>query len=208
MPVPYPKLKHYALSYGLLIERIEPPMAEAPEEGWVESAWRLARRSLFRPDDYPAPARASYPPDVCSAVEARMGRDEGGMGCWYVSFGKRTVEIPFYEDGYHQLPALLEWLQAISMGDLPIAIELDDDGLVTIMIAHAFGPARLFVRVIAPWDEEAAVAAVVDRDSFFDAFRSELERFLRERFSDPADDLNESIIDVEDMQEHPFMIRK
>ena len=208
VPIPFPKLKHYALEYGLLIERVEPPMGEAPEEGWIESAWRLARESLFRPDDYPAPADASCPSDVCSAVEARMGRDEGGMECWYVSFGKRTAEIPFSEDGQHQLPSLLEWLHAISRDDLPIAIELDDDGLVTIMIAHAFGPARLFVRVIDPWDEEAAVAAVVDRDSFLDAFRSGLERLLRERFAGPMDYLNESIIDVEDMQEHPFMIRK
>ena len=208
VPAPYPKLEHYALEYGLLIERVEPPMGEAPEEGWIESAWRLARKSLFRPDDYPAPAGASCPSDVCSAVDIRMGRDEGGMECWYVSFGKRTVEVPFSEDGQHQLPALIEWLQAISRDDLPIAIELDDDGLVTIMIAHAFGPARLFVRVIDPWDEEAAVAAVVDRDSFLDAFRSGLERFLQERFSDPIDYLNRSIIDVEDMQEHPFMIRK
>ena len=113
--------------------------------------------------------------------------------------GKRTVEIPSSEDGQHQLPALLEWLQTISKGDLPIAIELDDEGHVTIMIAHAFGPARLFVRVIEPWDEEMkAVAAVVDRDSFLDAFRSGLERFLRERFSDLTDCLNKSIIDVED----------
>ena len=129
------------------------------------------------------------------------------MECWCVSFGKRTVEVPFSEDGQHQLPALIEWLQAISRDDLPIAIELDDEGLVTIMLAHVFGPARLFVRVIDPWDEEAAVAVVVDRDSFLDAFRSGLERFLRERLSDPTDYLNRSIIDVEDMQEHPFMIR-
>ena len=206
VPASYPKLKHFTLRYGLSIERVELPMVEAPEGGWVESAWRLARESLFRPDDNPAPAGASYPSDACSAVEARMGRDEGGMECWYVSFGKRTVEVPLSEDDQHQLPALLEWLQAISGGDLPIAIELDDEGLVTIMIARAFGPARLLVRVIDPWGEEAA--AVVDRDSFLDAFRSGLERFLRERFSDPIDYLNNSIIDVEDMQEHPFMIRK
>ena len=208
VPVPYPKLDCYALWYGLRIERVESPMAEAPEEGWVERAWKLARKSLFRPDDHPAPAGVSCPPDVCSAVEARMGRDEGGMEYWYVSFGKRTVEVPFSEDGQHQLPALLEWLQAISMGDLPIAIELDDEGLVTIMTAHTFDSALLFVSVIDPWDEEAAVAAVVDRDSFLDAFRSGLDEFLQGRFSDPTDYLNKSIIDVKDMQEHPFMIRK
>ena len=73
VPAPYPKLKHYALWYGLLIERVE-----ALEEGWVESAWRLARKSLFRPDDYPMPAGASYPPDVCSAVEVRMGHAASG----------------------------------------------------------------------------------------------------------------------------------
>lgn len=206
VPAPYPRLRHW---YGLLLERVEPPTVEAPEEGWVESAWRLARKSLFRPDDYPAPAGAPYSTDVCSAVEVRMGRDEGRMECWYVSFGNRTVDIPFSEDGQHQLPALLEWLQTVSRGDLPIAIELDDEGLVTTMIAHASGPARLFVRVIEPWDEETdAVAAVVDRDSFLDAFRSELERLLRRRFPDPRDCMNESIIDFEDMQEHPFMIRK
>ena len=209
VPAPYPKIESYALSYGLLIERVEPPTIEAPEEGWVERAWRLARKSLFRPDDYPAPAGASYPRDVCSVVEVRMGRGEGYMECWRVSLGKRTAEIPFSEDAQHQLPALLEWLQAISRGDLPIAIELDDEGPVTIMTAHASGPARLFVQVSDPWDEETgAVAAVVDRGSFLDAFRSGLEEFLREGFSDPGDYQHKSIIDVEDMQEHPFMIRK
>ena len=191
------------------IERVEPPMIEAPEEGWVEREWRLARKSLFRPDDYPAPAGASYPSDVCSVVEVRMGGDEGYVECWRVSLGKHTVEIPFSEDAQHQLPALIEWLQAISRGDLPIAIELDDEGPVTIMTAHASGPARLFVRVLDPWDEETrAVAAVVDRGSFLDAFRSWLEEFLREHFSDPGDYTIKSIIDVEDMQEHPFMIRR
>lgn len=38
VPAPYPKLKHYALEYGLLIERVESPMGEATEEDWVESA--------------------------------------------------------------------------------------------------------------------------------------------------------------------------
>lgn len=204
VPAPYPRLRHCALQYGLLLDRVE-----APEEGWVESAWRLVRKSLFRPDDYPVPAGASYPTDVCSAVEVRMGRDKRHMECWYVSFGNHTVDIPFSEDSQHQLPALLEWLQTISRGDLPIALELDDEGPVTIMTAHASGPARLFVRVIEPWDEETnVVAAVVDRDSFLDAFRSELEGFLRKRFPDPRDCLNQSIIDFEDMQEHPFMIRK
>ncbi len=201
-------IRDYPL-WSVRIERVEPPMIEAPEEGWVERAWRLARKSLFRPDDYPAPAGASYPPDVCSAVEVRMGCDEGYMECWRVSLGKHAVEIPFSEDAQHQLPALLEWLQTISRGDLPIAIELDDEGPVTVMTAHASGPARLFVQVSDPWDEEArAVAAVVDRGSFLDAFRSGLEEFLREGFSDPGDYQYKSIIDVEDMQEHPFMIRK
>ena len=209
--VPYPKIEHYSLSHELSIERVEPPMAEALEEGSVETEWRQARENLFRPDDYPMPAGASRPPDVCSAVEVRIGRDERHLECWYVSFGKRTVEISLLEDVQPQLPPLLEWLQTISKGDLPIAIEMDNEGHVTTMIAHAFGPARLFVRVIdePPWEEEETktMAAVVDRDAFLDAFRSGLEKSLRERFSAWTDCL-EWIIDVEDMQEHPFMIRK
>ena len=140
-----------------------------------------------------------------------MGRDDinKNLHCWFISFGERTVEVPFSDDDEHQLPALIEWLQAISEGDLPIAIELDDEGRVAIMVAHAFGPAQLFVRVIEPWEEETkVVVTVVNRGSFLSAFRCGLERFLRERFSDPTDYMDISIIDVEDMQEHPFMIRK
>ncbi len=31
VPAPYPRLRHW---YGLLLERVEPPTVEAPEEGW------------------------------------------------------------------------------------------------------------------------------------------------------------------------------
>ena len=205
---PFREIRDYPL-LSVRIERVEPPVFDAPEEGWIERAWRLARGSLFRPDDYPAPAGESYPREICSAIEVRMGCEERYLESWYVSLGEHTVEIPFSEDSQHQLPALIEWLQAISRGYLPVAIELDDEGPMTTMIAHASDSAGLFVLMIEPLDEETgAVAALVDRDSFLDAFRSWLEIFLREYFSDPDDYQIKSIIDVEDMLDHPFMIRK
>ena len=172
--------------------------------------WAQARDAMFRPDE-PAP-RAVIPdchePSV--RVDVNLGYDECGEMLVQSSLGERTARIfPWWRCDC--LPDLIEWLQAISMRDLPIAIAADGQDLSAF--ARAGGQLLVDVVDFNPWYYEGEhIIAVVDGDVFIEAFRAGLEGFLREHFeahvqSGSDEDVLNSLY-RESVQHHPFLAGK
>lgn len=108
----------------------------------------------------------------CSAVSVRLTQAETDFG-WVdldLTFGERTTQITFCYT-YDPFADLLDWLQAVRDGNLPIGVEIDDAGIVRV-VAHAVDAHRLIVSVREGWSETTEtkrVSALVDRNEFLGA---------------------------------------
>ena len=136
----------------------------------------IEREMMFRPSRY-AMRFGSPDPSVPSAKVGIRLEDEGDWAILDITLGEHNIEI-LLSEVYDPFPYLIEWLRIISMNDLPIGFEIDEEGTEKELIAHAFDSGRLLVAVLDSVDGTEFGAAVVDRDAFLAAFRLELSKFL------------------------------
>ena len=137
------------------------------------------RKTTFRPSEYAM--RFSIPDGA--AISADVGIhfevDDFGWVILRMTLGEQDIEVDF-SHVYDPFPSLLEWLQAILVGDLPIGFEIDEEGTERLLIAHAFDNGRLLFAVLDKWDRTEFGAAIVDREALLAAFHKELNDFLRD----------------------------
>lgn len=141
----------------------------------------VRRRSLVRPNAWWAPFTRPDP-EATSAKAAIRLRDEAEAYGWIeleLRLGEQTACVTLPEDN-GTIPDLLDWLQGVAQGDLPLVVEIDEEGTEAHFHAHAFGDDRLLLAVIDRLVGLPRAAAVVDRAIFLETFRAELARFLRE----------------------------
>lgn len=146
-----------------------------------EPSWKNDGRWSFRPASYWS--AFALPDEAARAAGVSVRLTQRGYG-WIdldIRFGERTERV-LLSDVFDPLPALLDWLQAVSDGDLPIGVEVDEEGTVAGLVAHAFGEDRLLVAVLDRLDETERAAAMVERDGFVAALREEFRRFLNSEF--------------------------
>lgn len=137
------------------------------------------KKQLVRPLSYWASCTRPGPDAICVPVSVRFNQEESDYG-WIdfeIGLGQQRALLTL-SDVYDPFPTLLEWLDAVSEGDLPIAIDIDEEGPVVRLLAHRLDERRLLVAVLDRYPEAERAAAVVDRDAFLEACRVELRRFL------------------------------
>jgi len=134
------------------------------------------RRRLYRPLEYWAGATT---PNREMNMDRLMVRfDQFQL---LLTLGERTAEIVLSEI-YDPFPELLEWLQCLAAGDLPIGVAINEDGSEARIVAHFCGEGRLIVAVLDRWENTVRTAGVVETEEFVAAFRRELTDFLQNRF--------------------------
>lgn len=135
------------------------------------------RKTMFRPSEYAM--RFSVPDVSVPSASVGVQLEHCAWVTLRITLGEQDIEI-YLSDVFDPFPSLFEWLQAISMNDLPIGIEIDEEGSEKTLVAHEFDADRLLVAVLDNWDRTEFGAAVVERNAFLAAFRSELNDFLRD----------------------------
>jgi hypothetical protein len=161
------------------------------------------RSRLVRPPEYWASFSTPNPDLVASRLVVRLDRD------WvlHLTLGERTAEVALSLDINDPLPALLEWLQLLATGDLPIGIDIDEEGTEARIVAHPFGEGRLLVAVLDRWEETERATGVVHTHGFLTAFRFALWGFLRDEttWQYNADEWGRTAY-RERLLQHPFLV--
>ena len=204
---PTVEIRRYDLVYAQ-IDHFDRPKDACLAEYAID--WSKARDAMFRPDEFAPPTVIPDCSEPSVSVDVNLGYDECGEMLVQLSLGERTARIcPWWRCDC--FPELIEWLQAISMRDLPIAIAADGQDLS----AFALDGGQLLVDVVDfnPWYYEGEhIVAVVDGDAFIETFRAGLDVILREHF--PAHLQSGSDEDVlnslyrESVQQHSFLAGK
>lgn len=173
----------------------------------ARSAWLTGaeeRRRLFRPLEYWA--GATTPNREMNMDRLRVRFDQFQL---LLALGERTAEIVLSEI-YDPFPELLEWLQCLAAGDLPIGVAIDEDGSEARIVAHSCGEGRLLVAVLDRWENTVRTAGVVETREFLSAFRHELTDFLQNRFDVQAwlyhEHEEEQSAYRDELLKHPFLI--
>ena len=163
-----------------------------------------ARKRIFRPVDYWARIVSPTQSLPIDPVAVRLESDRLRL-----SLGDRTAEV-FLSDIDDPFPTLLEWLQLVATGDLPIGFDIDDEGDEARILAHACGEGRLLVAVLDRWKNAERIAGVVDSDVFLTAFRRELVDFFSHRFDVETwlyhEDEQEQQAYLDGLLGHPFLV--
>ncbi|MBF0247213.1 MAG: hypothetical protein HQL36_03950 [Alphaproteobacteria bacterium] len=182
------------------VEGMGPSLLESGDRKW-----------LVRPDAYWEPFTRPAPDTDAAGVVIRLNQEEMDYG-WVdleIGLGDQTAVVTL-SDVYDPFPSLLDWLLAVAEDDLPLAIDIDEEGSEACLVAHAFEEDRLLVAVLDRWQETSRAAAVVSRNDVLDAFRAELARFLRhglrpDRWRGLEDDDDKGAPYVERLLAHPFL---
>ncbi len=163
-----------------------------------------ASKRLFRPLEYWAgattPNRDMDPEQLLVRLEQYQ---------LLLTLGERTAEIALSEI-YDPFPELLEWLQFLAIGDLPIGIDIDEDGSEARIVAHFGGEGRLVIAVLDRWENTVRTAGVVETEGFLADFRRELADFLQNRFDVQSWLYHEAEEDQkayrDELLKHPFFV--
>lgn len=162
------------------------------------------RERLFRPLEYWVGATT---PNRDIHMDRLMVRLEPYQ--LLLTLGERTAEITLSEI-YDPFPELLEWLQFLATGDLPIGVTIDEDGSEARLVAHSCGEDRLIVAVLDLWENTVRTSGVVETEEFLSAFRRELTDFLQNRFDVQAwlyhEDQEEQVAYRDELLRRAFLV--
>jgi hypothetical protein len=176
------------------------------------STERWARTGLDRPAEEPAKWFVIRPgvPDAPIGVRLEMG--QYGWADLYLSLDAATAEVRLSQV-FDPFDELLAWAREIDEGDLPIEMEIDEEGtIVTLTVLRTDDPLRVLLRVARSYLNEILLEGIVSRAALAAALKVELRRFFNDEF-DPHhwddrgdDDPQDEFIKTKDrMLNHPWL---
>lgn len=137
------------------------------------------RTQLVRPPHYWAPYLQPSRNVAVAAPSVRFVQEPDDYG-WItleLGLGDHTATV-MLSDAYDPFPAILDWLQAVVDGDLPMAVVIDDEGSGAVLAVHALGSDKLLVAVLDHRDNTCLASAAVHRQVFVETWRNALVPFL------------------------------
>lgn len=146
---------------------------------------RLACAGMNRPVEAPSRWFVIRPDLQDAPVTTRLELLDHGWGHLYVTLGDETAKITLSEV-FNPFPQLVEWGSRIESGDLPIEMEIDEEGEEVVMtVLCTEDSERVLFRVTRRWAENLHLEGVVSRAALAGTFKSELRRFFASEY-DPV----------------------
>ena len=155
------------------------------------STSRWARAGLYRPAEEPArwftirPGLADLQPVV------RLEMQQWGWARLHLSLGAQTacVDLSHVFDPFFEL---LAWSREIDEGDLPVAMEIDEEGSrVVLTVLCTDDPARVLLRIVRSWNTTLLLEGIVSRQALAKTLKAEMERFFTSEFDPQHWDLGD-----------------
>lgn len=146
------------------------------------STERWARAGLSRPAEELAKWFVLRPdlPDVQLGVRLEM--EEYGWAKLHLSLDDATVTICL-SDVFDPFPELLAWGREIGEGDLPVEMEIDEEGQEAVLtVLSTNDPQRVLLRVTRKYENTFLLEGIVSRATLAAVLKTELIRFFTTEF--------------------------
>jgi hypothetical protein len=143
---------------------------------------RWARRGLITPAEEPSKWFVIRPGLPNANLGVRLEMEEYGWAKLHLTLDATTVSICL-SDVFDPFPELVAWGREIDEGDLPIQMEIDEEGRIAVLtVLRTENPSRVLLRVTRNYENEILLEGVVDRTTLASALKSELRRFFTTEF--------------------------
>jgi len=143
---------------------------------------RWARRGLVKPAEEPSKWFVVRPSLPNANFAVRLEMEEYGWAKLHLTLDATTVSIHL-SDVFDPFPELVAWGREIDEGDLPIEMEIDEEGRIAVLtVLRTENPSRVLLRVTRNYENEILLEGVVDRATLASALKSELRRFFTTEF--------------------------
>ncbi len=142
--------------------------------------WRQSR--LWRPGEQPSRWFAIRP----EVRDARLGvwleMDKFGWALLHLSLDDAVLTIAL-SYVYDPFETLLAWSREVAEGDLPVAMEINEEGSTAVLTVLPLDDAqRVLLRVMNKDEKEIMLEGIVSRSALGAALRAELRRFFVSEF--------------------------
>jgi hypothetical protein len=112
----------------------------------------------------------------------RLEMKEYGWARLHLTLDATTVSICL-SDVFDPFPELVAWGREIDEGDLPIQMEIDEEGQIAVLtVLRTDNPLRVLLRVTRSYENKILLEGVVDRAILASALKYELHRFFTTEF--------------------------
>lgn len=159
------------------------------------AADRWARPGLHRPAEEPPRWFVLRPGLADAQVRVRLEMKDYGWARLHLSLDDATLTIHLSEV-FDPFGDLLGWGREIDEGDLPVQIEIDEEGRESVLTAlRTDDPARVLLRVTRKYADQTLLEGIVARTALASALKSELRRFFESEFDPQHWDLQGDDLD-------------
>jgi len=146
---------------------------------------RWARAGLITPAEEPSKWFVIRPglPDARISIQLEM--QEYGWAKLHLTLDAVTATI-YLSDVFDPFDELVAWGREIDEGDLPIQIEIDEEGHEAVLtVLRTENPERVLLRVTRKYSDEVLLEGITARATLAAALKTELRRFFTMEF-DPG----------------------
>jgi hypothetical protein len=120
-------------------------------------------------------------------IGIRLEMAKYGWGTMHISLDDVTATIVMSSGTSDTLDDIIAWGREIEEGDLPIEMEVDDDGDVTVLtVLRTEDPTRALLRVIHKYPDDILLEGIVSRAELASALKNGLRLYFTTDF-DPQD---------------------
>ena len=146
------------------------------------STKRWARAGLSRPAEEPAKWFVLRPGLLDAQLGVQFEMEEYGWAKLHLSLDDATTTIHLSEV-FDPFPELLAWGREIGEGDLPVEMEIDEEGQeATLTVLRTDDPQRVLLRVTRQYENTILLEGIVSRATLAAALKDELIRFFTTEF--------------------------
>ena len=143
---------------------------------------RWARAGLSRPAEEPAKWFVLRPGLLDAQLGVRFEMEEYGWAKLHLSLDDATATIHL-SNVFDPFPELLAWGREIGEGDLPVEMEIDEEGQEAVLtVLRTDDPQRVLLRVTRKYENTILLEGIVSRATLAAALKDELIRFFTTEF--------------------------
>ena len=174
---------------------------------------RWARSGLTRPAEEPAKWFVLRPGLPNAQLGIRLEMEQCGWAKLHLTLDVAVATIDL-SNAFDPFPELLAWGREISEGDLPVEMEIDEEGQEALLtVLRTDDAQRVLLRVTRKYENTILLEGVVSRATLSAGLKTELIRFFTTEFdphhwdlSGDPDDLDDDDISIKDVVlNHPWL---
>lgn len=153
------------------------------QTGVLGDSWRISDTSALSQPAFPSMRPLRVAPDVNNTpVHVQFSMGHHGWAHLTIALGDAECRIRL-SDVFPPFENILSWTRAVARGDLPMQVDIDEEGTEkSLIVLDLYSADRVLFAVKDRWNSDLFLEAVVSRTDLVTQFRNGLREFFLHEF--------------------------